>query len=115
MRLRDLRLREGLTQEQLAVALSTSQQAIFSYERGVYEPDINMLTKMAQFFHTSIDYIVELVDVETPIQNIKPHELTEAETRLIRFFRNLPTSVQSDISGLVSHLENLHWDVENPR
>ena len=56
--LRKLRTEAGVTQKQLADAISVSQQSINKYENHNIEPDIQTLVLIADFFHTSVDYLV---------------------------------------------------------
>ena len=50
-------MREGLTQEQLAVNLGVSSQTISRWENGTTYPDIVMLPIIADYFHISIDIL----------------------------------------------------------
>lgn len=50
------------TQRQVAKALGVTPQAISFYERGLREPGIDELIKMADFFEVSIDYLVGRID-----------------------------------------------------
>ena len=54
-------LREGkkLTQEQVADALDVSFQAVSSWERDEYKPDLEKLIKLAELFDVSISAIAE--------------------------------------------------------
>ena len=65
-RIRDLREDLDLSQAQIAKALNCSQQAYSNYELGqrVISPDI--LIKLAQFYHTSVDYLLGLTNVPDP-------------------------------------------------
>jgi len=56
--LRKLRVTNGITQQQLAEAIGTSQQSINKYENHGVEPDIGTLIRIADFFHTSVDYLI---------------------------------------------------------
>lgn len=56
-RLKELREENNLTQEQLADKLSTSKQVLSRYEKNQREPGINIVTKIADFFEVSIDYL----------------------------------------------------------
>lgn len=56
--LKKLRTEAGVTQKQLADAISVSQQSINKYENHNIEPDIQTLIQIADFFHTTVDYLV---------------------------------------------------------
>lgn len=64
--LKKLRQERNLSQQKLADNFGTSQQAIFNYENGISEPDIYMLKQFADFFHTSVDYIIGYTDNPLP-------------------------------------------------
>jgi len=58
-RLAELRkTRDGLTQEKLANILGVTQQAVGRWEKGLNKPDNDILVKLADFYHVSIDYIL---------------------------------------------------------
>lgn len=54
-----LRKEKKLTQEQLAEYLHVSSQAVSKWETGVSTPDVDMLPKLAVFFHTSMDELFD--------------------------------------------------------
>ncbi|MGB4290605.1 MAG: helix-turn-helix transcriptional regulator [Dethiobacteria bacterium] len=56
-RLEEIRKLRGLTQEELAAALSVSRQTISSLENGRYNPSIILAFKIARFFGISIEEI----------------------------------------------------------
>ncbi|GIP36214.1 helix-turn-helix domain-containing protein [Paenibacillus sp. J2TS4] len=53
-----LRTSKGLTQEQLAKSLEISRASLAHYEQNRREPDSTMLTKIANYFDVSVDYII---------------------------------------------------------
>lgn len=55
---RDLRRREGLTQEQLAQRLMVTRQAVSNWERGSNLPDIETLIRIATTFDVSLDRLI---------------------------------------------------------
>lgn len=57
-RIRNLREDHDLTQNDLANYLHISQRAYSRYETGERNIPIETLTKLADFYHTSIDYLV---------------------------------------------------------
>lgn len=79
--LRKLRLEAGVTQKQLADAVSVSQQSINKYENHNIEPDIETLIRLADFFHTSIDHLTGHAE--------KTANLSTEEARLLDEYRRL--------------------------
>lgn len=59
MRLKELRERKKLTQEEVAKANNIIQASYSNYEREKTEPDIDILIKLADFYNVSIDYLLE--------------------------------------------------------
>lgn len=59
MRLRELRLATGMQQQEAAKKLNIPGSTYAGYERGEREPRINVLIKLADYFHVSVDYLIE--------------------------------------------------------
>ena len=59
MRLRELRNKSGLTQNEIANKLGVSGQTILNWENGIYEPKINQLIQLADLFDVTVDYLIE--------------------------------------------------------
>lgn len=57
-RLKELRLENGLQQQELGAILSVNQRTISHWEHSVCEPDYDMLVKIAKFFEVSTDYLL---------------------------------------------------------
>ena len=53
----DLRKQKGITQEQLALALNISPQAVSKWETSTSQPDTQTLPLIADYFDVSIDYL----------------------------------------------------------
>lgn len=66
MRLRDLREDHDLTQKALADYLHVRQNTYSQYETGQRQLPLDALMQLAEFFHTSTDYILGLTDVSRP-------------------------------------------------
>ena len=64
-RLEDLRIKNGLTQRQLAERLDISRQAVSKWERGESEPDTDNLVGLANIYGVSIDEIVGFKNKES--------------------------------------------------
>lgn len=53
----DLRKQKGITQEQLALALNISPQAVSKWETNTSLPDTQTLPLIAEYFEVSVDYL----------------------------------------------------------
>ena len=84
-----LRRERGISQQKLADAIGVSQQSINQYENYSIEPDIDGLTRMADFFETSIDFIVGHTDFRRPVEPTSAFELNAEEQRVIDLYRRL--------------------------
>jgi len=58
LRLKELRIYKQLSQSDIANDFGISQQTISSYENGTREPDFELLSKFADYFDVSIDYLI---------------------------------------------------------
>lgn len=66
MRLRGLREDHDLTQQELAEHLHIRQNTYSQYENGQRQLPIEMLQRLADYYHTSTDYILRRTDVTPP-------------------------------------------------
>jgi transcriptional regulator with XRE-family HTH domain len=58
MRLKELRLKKGVSQEVVAKQLGCSGNTYSRYEREEREPDIETLKRMSRLFGVSVDYLI---------------------------------------------------------
>ena len=65
-RLKDLREDKDISQKKMAEILNVAQTTYSDYELGKINIPLNTLKKLALFFDTSIDYLLELTDVSKP-------------------------------------------------
>ena len=62
-RIKFLREDSDLSQREVAQALRCSQQAYSNYELGLRDIPSEVLIQLAQFYHTSTDYLLGLTDI----------------------------------------------------
>jgi len=62
MRLKELRVQRRISQIKLAMDLNLAQNTISRYETGEREADYKTLHALADYFHVSIDYLLERTD-----------------------------------------------------
>ncbi len=71
-RIRALREDADLKQKDLAALLNLHQTTYSSYELGKLNVPAPILIQLAQFYHTSVDYILGLTDRTEPYPTKKP-------------------------------------------
>lgn len=62
LRIRDLREDKDLTQKQISAMLMCDQSLYSKYERREREIPLSLIIKLADFYDTSIDYLVGRTD-----------------------------------------------------
>lgn len=90
--LKELRKQHNLSQQKLADILHVSQQSVYKYENDITSPDIDTLIRMADYFNTSIDYLVEYTDIPHRIEPVKETMLNEDEIALVENYRKISSS-----------------------
>jgi len=65
-RIRNLREDMDLTQQQMADLLFINRRTYSSYETGVRGIPVEILSSLADIFHTSTDYIIKRTDIKEP-------------------------------------------------
>lgn len=101
MRLKELRKRAKITQEELAKACNISTTAVYNYENNINEPTMSILKLMARKLNVTIDM---LCDTDGDILDLKM--LNDDKRKLIKDILNLDAvytgKVQAFIYGLNS-------------
>jgi len=85
-RLKELREGKHISQQRLAIDLNVSQATISKYELGQADPDIPTIVQLAEYFHVSADYLLEISDSK---QNISDSRLSDTEKQLVFDFKRL--------------------------
>ena len=88
MRLRELRNKSGLTQNDIAAKLGVSGQTILNWENGIYEPKINQLIELADLFNVTVDYLVERERVPSQVDIVCKELEKISKEDLINFIRS---------------------------
>ncbi len=63
---RELREDAELYQRNLAEYIGITQQTYSRYETGELNPSLETMAKLAEFYNTSVDYLMGLTDVRKP-------------------------------------------------
>lgn len=94
-RLLELRKDADLTQDDLADILKINKHSISSYERNKSEPPDAIKIAIAQYFNVSVDYLLGLTDMPTPI---------DKRTQVLRLPSSFPQKLVSELQGYVEYL-----------
>ena len=84
-RLKDLRMKYGLTQEEVADKICVTKQAVSKWENGLSLPDVAALSSLAELYNTTVDYLLtgeEKVRVEKEVEIVEKVETIEVEKPL---------------------------------
>lgn len=87
--LKTLRREKGISQQRLADVIGVTQQSINKYENHMIEPDIGTLIRLADYFDTSVDYLVGHSSIRRVIEDVQQYDLNKAETELMDRYRLL--------------------------
>lgn len=95
--LRLLREKHGVSQQKLAEAIGLTQQSINKYENHKIEPDIATLMLIADFFHTTVDFLIGHSEDQAEREGVPVYRLSADEIRLINQYRQLSLKEKDSI------------------
>ncbi|MBM7856212.1 transcriptional regulator with XRE-family HTH domain [Desulfohalotomaculum tongense] len=103
-RLKKLREEYGLYQKELAGKIGVKRGTVAAWEAGRL-PERSALEKLANFFGTSVDYLLGRTDFFTP--EYKPNPVSGSLNNLLDKTKNLRPSQQQAIKSILSAVENV--------
>ncbi|HIS12398.1 MAG TPA: helix-turn-helix transcriptional regulator [Candidatus Onthocola stercoravium] len=65
-RIKEIREDKGYTQKDIAKILNTTQQQYSKYELGIQIIPLEKINTLANYYNTSIDYLVGRTDIRKP-------------------------------------------------
>lgn len=100
-RIRDIREDSDMTQAQVADLLFINRRTYSCYETGTHMIPLEILSKLADLFNTSVDYLMGRTDVKCPYPKINKDD---------------DASCMIDVSGLsdkqMMHIQNIVDDLK---
>lgn len=105
-RIRELRILNSMSQADLAQKLKISQSAIAKIEIGKNEPTANTLTKLADYFKVTTDYLLGREEEDGRII-VQENELPSDENTLLTSYRALPPELKVMVQEYFKSLEGL--------
>lgn len=101
LKLKELRLIKGISQQEIADYLHCTAVTYSRYENGNRSPSLDLLVKLADYFDVTIDYILGR-------ENISENGLTQYEINLVNASRKADERAREDaLLLLLSHINNI--------
>lgn len=94
-RIKELRIKKDCSQAKLADILGVTQATLSGWELDKWQPDIEMLCKIANFFDVSIDYLLARTEYENYEKDYKP------------ILDDFVKSVNKEFMDMILQLQNL--------
>lgn len=104
--LKKIRESRNVTQIKLSTDLGISQEVISRYENGSAFPQPNRLIELANYFNCSVDYLLGLTDITTPIKYLTTDSKTLHNADLITKYDSLSPKDKSHIDSYIQFLLN---------
>lgn len=102
--LKQIRNSKNLLQTKVAMDLNTTQETISSYETGRVFPSSDMLIQLANYYETSIDYLLCRTKYDLPIDTIKPNNISDTDFILLNKINSLSTTNKAKVEGYIDGL-----------
>ena len=87
IRLKELRIKKGLTQEQRSEPLGVTKSVVSYYESNKRVPSPEVLVSISHIFHVSADYLLDLDDGNTISLSGLDRKDAEVVRRLVAYMR----------------------------
>lgn len=104
--LKQIRNSKNLLQTKVAMDLNITQETISSYETGRVFPSSDMLIKLANYYNTSIDYLLCRTKYNMPIDDIKPNNINESDFILLNKIKNLSSINRAKAEAYIDGLND---------
>lgn len=100
-RLLELRKAKNITQQRLAIDIGIDQASISGYESGKYLPNVYILSRIADYFSVSTDYLLGRSDNKYQYSS----RLDERSSYLLSIFEKLPVLYKERAIGYLERLQ----------
>lgn len=93
-KIKKLREQRGWTQAQAAEKLGVSSQVVSNYERDYRSPDKETLSKIAQMYHCTLDWLLGLTDLPEQFDPSAPSDTKNEKVN--RAFLEFPEGINNE-------------------
>jgi len=99
--LKKIRVEKKMNQLNLGMKVGVDQVSISAYELGKSYPSIQTLLKICTLFHVSCDFLLDLTDIRTPVNELIINQFTADELELLEVFRRIPQNKKERAIGIL--------------
>lgn len=95
------KIRELKKQSQLNLAMKVGiqQETVSAYENGKAMPMVETLLKLCKYYNCSSDYLLDLTDIKTPVNDLLINNLNSEEAELICKYRSFNSDDKNKVLG----------------
>lgn len=104
-RLRERRTKLGLTNGQVAMYMGISKAHITEMEKGRSNPSLDLLRRLATYYRTTTDWLLEQTDDPRPRDSATDIEKVYTRQESLEIFADLPDSVRVAMTRLAVSLQ----------
>lgn len=104
-KLKSLRTEKGLSLRELASELNISYSSLGKYERGEQQPSFETLTKIANYFNVTTDYLIGITNSKFPENRNISDELNLSD-EAVNKLKKLPLTISKDNGISLSDILN---------
>lgn len=108
-RIRDIREDSDMTQVQVADLLFVNRRTYSCYETGTHMIPLEILSKLADLFNTSVDYLMDRTDVKSPY----PKPNTSGDISHTIDVTGLTVNQILNIQNIIDDLKAMHQKVSS--
>ena len=99
-KLKDFRLKQGLTMEEVGQMLNKTRSAVSTWESGKATPDVKSLLKLCKIY--KLTDFASFLDVDVPIDQLS---LTKHEQKVLSLYRMSSRKIQKSIDNILEELK----------
>ncbi|NLL44204.1 MAG: helix-turn-helix transcriptional regulator [Mollicutes bacterium] len=104
--LKQIRNKKGLLKTKVAIDLNITQETVSSYETDRVLPSSDILIKLADYYNTSIDYLLCRTKYDMPIDSIKPNNITDRDFALLNKINKLSNINKEKVEAYIDNLND---------
>lgn len=102
--IKKLREKKKVSQWTLSAYLEVSQETISAYENNKALPSAKTLLKLADYFDTSVDYILARTKIDLSVDELKYSDFTDSDAIMMIKFKKLSQEKRNKVIGYIDGL-----------